>query len=85
VIRAGKLWEILEEPTKAVSKWGKPFLAATGGFSQPRLKAEGRRIAPPAFAISIVAPCYWAGVCEMSDTSTETPGPIVEEIAIFLT
>jgi hypothetical protein len=33
----------------------------------------------------LAGPAYCAGADERSVTSTETPGPMVEEIAIFLT
>ena len=65
------------------------FRTASSGRRLPNAfassKAKGRRIAPPAFAISEVSQPYWADVVAMSVTSIETPGPIVDEIAIFLT
>jgi len=53
------------------------------GMINPDGKAGGS-LRPP-LPIGLASPAYCAGADEMSVTSTETPGPMVEEIAIFLT
>jgi hypothetical protein len=86
LIRPVKLREIGGVPAPEPRKWGNALPPAIPGMLQgnPQTKRPADLSTGLRNFLQSLGP-YWAGVCEMSDTSIETPGPMVEEIAIFLT